>query len=304
LERAMTLQQILNWTTAGGAIVALALVGAAWARARSEFRPAPSAASMPRLPARRRGMGGDSSPVVMDDVGLRIIEPRPAPPSEGLVIGDLGIDHSSAGDTVELTHEAAAPAAVQADELAEEPATGPPTPSRAIQLTDHVTAGAVWTSSDSWLTSATAVGSGVLAAIGLGVGGSDAGWLLAIYALSAALAPLVYGCLSPGSGAAVSGSVRGFLLAALATMFGGIGMIATILGLAVSSINGVAADVVVGIACLLLMVAMCAYGFRTIVGVLLTQTTTPAGDVVRPASHGIATPSLLVGSQGRRSATL
>lgn len=249
-------------------------------------------------------MGGDSSPVLLDDVGLRIIEPRPASAAEGPVIGDLGIDHASAGDTVELIHEAAAPGAVQADEPAEEPAAGPLAPSRAIQLRDHVTAGAVWTSSDSWLTSTTAVGSGVLAAIGLGVGGSDAGWLLAIYALSAALAPLIYGCLSPGSGAAVSGSVRGFLLAALATMFGGIGMVATILGLAVSSINGIAADVIVGIACVLLIAAMSGYGFRTIVGVLLTQTTTPAGESVRPAGHGVATPSLLVGSQGRRSATL
>jgi hypothetical protein len=316
----MTLQQILNLTTAGGAIVAVALVGAAWARARSEFRSAPSAASMPRLPARRRGIGGDSSPVLMDDVGLRIIEPRgPAasadsPANSGLPANsgspansDLGIDHASAGDTVELTHEAA-PEAAPAEEPAAELATGlaaePSAPSRSILLTDHVTAGAIWTSGDSWLTSTTAVGSGVLAAIGLGVGGSDAGWLLAIYALSAALAPLIYGCLSPGSGAAVTGSVRGFLLAALATMFGGVGMVATILGLAINSINGLAADVILGVACVLLIAAMSSYAFRTIVGVLLTQTTTPAGDSVRPAGHGIATPSLLVGSQGRRSATL
>jgi hypothetical protein len=301
----MTLQQILNLTTAGGAVVAVALVGAAWARARSEFRVAPSAASMPRLPARRRGIAGDSSPVLIDDVGLRIIEPRgpaasaDAPPAHS----DLGIDHASAGDTVELTH-LAVPEPASAEEPAAEPATGSPAPSRTILLTDHVTAGAVWTSSDSWLTSTTAVGSGVLAAVGLGVGGSDAGWLLAIYALSAALAPLIYGCLSPGSGAAVIGSVRGFLLAALATMFGGVGMVATILGLAVNSINGVAADVILGVACVLLIVAMSSYAFRTIVGVLLTQTTTPAGDAVRPAGHGIAAPSLLVVSEGRRSATL
>ena len=245
-------------------------------------------------------MGGDASPVLSEpaDVGLRIIEPRdPAldTRSEAPTIAATGTDRSAGSDTVELTHEAAAPAAAPAD--------GAVT-SRPILLTDHVTAGAVWTSSDSWLTSTTAVGSGVFAAIGLGTGGSDAGWLLALYALSAALAPLIYGCLSPGSGVAVTGSVRGFLLAALATMFGGIGMVATIMGLIVSSINGVAADVILGVACLLLIVAMCSYGFRTIVGVLLTQTTTPAGDPVRPSGHGIATPSLLVGSQGRRSATL
>jgi len=291
----MTLQQILNLTTAGGAVVAVALVGAAWARARSEFRTAPSAASMPRLPARRRGMAGDASPVLSepDDVGLRIIEPRP-PAEASEPLSGLGTGGTSAGDTVELTQEAAPPVAP----------TAAPSPTRAILLTDHVTAGAVWSSSDSWLTSTTAVGSSVFAAIGLGVGGSDAGWLLAIYALSAALAPLIYGCLSPGSGGTVTGSVRGFLLAALATMFGGVGLIATILGLAIDSINGIAADVILGIACLLLIVAISSYAFRTIVGVLLTQTTTPRGEPVRPVGHGIATPSLLVGSKGRRSATL
>jgi hypothetical protein len=296
----MTLQQILNVTTAGGAILAVALVGAAWARARSEFRAAPSAVSMPRLPARRRGVGGDASRVAAepDNVGLRIIEPRV--PEDGTpTISDLGADRVSAGDTVELTHQTVAPPAAPPEAAAPVSAPG-----RVILLTDHVTAGAVWTASDSWLTSTTAVGSGLFAAVGLGIGGTDAGWLLAIYALSAALAPLIYGCLSPGSGPAVTGSVRGFLLAALASMFGGIGMIATILGVAMSSINGLAADVILGLACALLIVAICSYGFRTIVGVLLTQATTPTGDPVRPAGHGVATPSLLVGIKGRRSATL
>lgn len=286
----MTLQQILNVTTAGGAIVAVALVVAAWARARSEFRTAPSAASMPRLPARRRGVAADSNLLLTEpeNVGLRIIEPRgpagTAPQAPALA------EHAGAGDTAELTRETT------------EPVTAPPR--REIALTDHVTAGPAWTSSDSWLTSTTALGSGLLAVVNLGIDGTSAGWLLAMYALSAALAPVIYGCLAPASAAGVRGSIRGFLLASLATLFGGIGLIATIWGVGASSIHAAAVDVVVGVACALLIIAVSGYGFRTIVGVLVTQATTPTGEPIRPTGHGVATPSLLLGSRGRRSATL
>jgi hypothetical protein len=354
----MTLQQILNWTTVGGAVGAVALVGAAWARARSEIRAAPRAVAVPRLPVRRRGMAVTDRTLVLsepDNVGLRIIEPRgAAPPPEtgaatfsGLagdepghsngdletaisvpateadtVLGDYVAADTVAADTVAADTAGAAPAGtgLPGSGLADSglpgsglpgsglAGTGPPGSGREIMLTDQVTAGPAWTPSDSWLTSTTAVGAGVLAAVALGVGGSAAGSLLGVYALSAAVAPLVYACLGPSSphSAAVTGSVRGYLLAALATLFGGIGMVATIWGLGASAINAVAAEVVLGIGCVLIIAVMSAYSFRTIVGVLVTQTTTRTGEPVRPAAQKMAprTSSLLVGSQGRRSATL
>jgi len=331
----MTLQQILNWTTVGGAVVAIALVGAAWARARSEFRSAPRAMSVPRLPVRRRGMAVTDRTLVLtepDNVGLRIIEPRSAASQPGTgasTISDIAGEapghangdfetaiggHVTDADTVPggpvpATAELADTGPAGLGPAGPGPAdTGPVAGGREITLTDQVTAGPAWTPGDSWLTSTTAVGAGVLAAVALGVGGSAAGSLLAVYALSAAVAPLVYACLSPSSphSAAVTGSVGGYLLAALATLFGGIGMVATIWGLGASAINAVAAEVVLGLGCLLIIAGISAYGFRTIVGVLVTQTTTPGGEAVRPAAQAITprTSSLLVGSQGRSSATL
>jgi hypothetical protein len=302
----MTLQQILNWTTVGGAIVAVVIVGAAWARARAEIRVGPRAVSIPRLPVTRRGMAVPDRTLVLtepDNVGLRIIEPRgPAPAgADTAIVSDIGGDgpgHAN-GDAETATGE---PGTTDAATMQQ------PAPGREITLTDQVTAGPAWTPSDSWLTSTTAVGAGVLAAVALGVGGSAAGSLLGVYALSAAVAPLVYACLGPSSphSAAVTGSVRGYLLAALATLFGGIGMVGTIWGLGASAITAVAAEVVLGLGCLLIIAAIGAYGFRTIVGVLVTQTTTATGEPVRPAEPGLAprTSSLLVGNQGRRSATL
>jgi hypothetical protein len=301
----MTLQQILNWTTVGGVIVAVALVGAAWARARAEIRVGPRAVSLPRLPVTRRGMAVPDKTLLLtepDNVGLRIIEPRGTAPAgaDTATLSDLGGD--GPGHTNGDAETASGEPGTEADTVQQ------PAPGREITLTDQVTAGPAWTPSDSWLTSTTAVGAGVLAAVALGVGGSAAGSLLGVYALSAAVAPLVYACLGPSSphSAAVTGSVRGYLLAALATLFGGIGMVATIWGLGASALTAVAAEVVLGLGCLLIIAAISAYGFRTIVGVLVTQTTTATGEPVRPAAPGIAprTSSLLVGNQGRRSATL
>jgi len=84
-------------------------------------------------------------------------------------------------------------------------------------LRDHVTAGPAWTAGDSWLTSITGIGGGLLATVAV-AHDTEAAWLLGIYALTAALAPILYGALAPG-GEQTTGTVAGYLLAALATMF-------------------------------------------------------------------------------------
>jgi hypothetical protein len=166
-------------------------------------------------------------------------------------------------------------------------------------LRDHVTAGPAWTAGDSWLTSITGIGGGLLATVAV-AHDTEAAWLLGIYALTAALAPILYGALAPG-GEQTTGTVAGYLLAALATMFGGIGLVTTMCALGIDMTDAIAPGLVLGIAGLVIVAAICAYGARTILAVLVSQTTTAAGQPLKP---GLRPASLLVGTAGRRSATL
>jgi hypothetical protein len=286
----MTLNQILNWTTSGGAIVAVALVYVAWRRVQTEFRATgESKPRVARMPARKVADVKVAAGEALADGAARSSEaPAAAPPP-----------------TAQLDQLAGGGPTVQAvTPLAQSPAPH-------IMLRDHVKAGPVWTASDSWLTNTTGIGSGVLAAVALAFngGGAESAWLLGIYALSAALAPVIYGALSPSNpdSAEVTGTVAGYLLAALATMFGGIGMVATMCGLGISASNALAAGLVLGIVGALIIAAIGSYGFRTIIAVLMTETTARDGTPLGPkaASAGKPrTPSLLVGRKGRTSATL
>jgi len=289
----MTLHDMLNWTTAGGAIVAVALVGAAWAETRRQFREPAGGSPLAvaraavrlreiRLPARRFARAGHTSSSGLAGIGLA--GPAPA-------------DDSQLAVTV--------PAQATPAEAEGAP---PPVLIREITLRDHVRAGSVWAPGDSWLTSTTGIASGVLATVALGVGGGESAWLLGLYALSAALAPVVYGALSPANPDAkeVTGTVAGYLLAALATLFGGIGMVATICSLGISASDALAPGLVLGVVGVLIIVAIGSYGFRTIVAVLMTETATADGELLGPPpppGRAPRTSSLLVGS-GRRSATL
>ena len=84
-------------------------------------------------------------------------------------------------------------------------------------------------------------------------------------------------------------------------MFGGIGLVTTMCALGIDMTDAIAPGLVLGIAGLVIVAAICAYGARTILAVLVSQTTTAAGQPLKP---GLRPASLLVGTAGRRSATL
>jgi len=311
----MTLHDMLNWTTAGGALVAVALVSVAWAETKRQFRGPVSSSPLGaaraatrlreiRLPARRFAQARQGACSGLAGIGLA--SPAPAAPDQRT--SELGVAGSPEPDSAQPdSAQVAVTVPVQAAP-AEAEAVPPPVLIREIRLRDHVKAGSVWAPGDSWLTSTTGIASGVLATVALGVGGGESAWLLGLYALSAALAPVVYGALSPANPDAreVTGTVAGYLLAALATLFGGIGMVATICSLGISTSDALAPGLVLGIVGVLIIVAIGSYGFRTIVAVLMTETATPEGDLLSPPpppGRAPRTSSLLVGS-GRRSATL
>ena len=125
----MTLHDMLNWTTAGGAIVAVALVGAAWAETRRQFREPAGGSPLAvaraavrlreiRLPARRFARAGHTSSSGLAGIGLA--GPAPA-------------DDSQLAVTV--------PAQATPAEAEGAP---PPVLIREITLRDHVRAGSVW----------------------------------------------------------------------------------------------------------------------------------------------------------------
>jgi hypothetical protein len=187
---------------------------------------------------------------------------------------------------------------------------------------DQVTAGPAWTASDSWLTTITGIfgiGSGVLISLAPTGGFAKDALLFTIYAITAALAPVIYGALaisSPDSGQ-VTGTVMGYLAAAAFTVFGGLGEIATIclLGMQANTANQVRVPIwIVGT---MLAVAVLIYSIRSMINVLVTETHAPEPsgapsaavvDAARKAVSGSApvpwSGSLLVGYSSRRSATL
>jgi hypothetical protein len=186
----------------------------------------------------------------------------------------------------------------------------------------QVTAGPAWTASDSWLTTITGIfgiGSGVLISLAPTGGFAKVALLFTIYAINAALAPVIYGALaisSPDSGQ-VTGTVAGYLAAGAFTVFGGLGEIATICLLGMQANPEDQARVPVWIVGTLLAIAVLIYSLRSMINVLVTETHAPepsgapsaaVADAARKAvssSPPVAwTGSLLVGYSARRSATL
>jgi hypothetical protein len=163
------------------------------------------------------------------------------------------------------------------------------------------------------------VGSGVVLSLASTHGGAQVAFLFTIYAVNAALAPIVYGALgvsSPDTGQ-VTGTVAGYLGAGALTVFGNLGEIATVCLLGMQANPQDQARVPVWIVGTMLAVAIVIYSLRSMIGVLVTDThaagpTRPvasaAVDAARTAmgeSVPAARPgSLLVGYSARRSATL
>ncbi|MGO8957259.1 MAG: hypothetical protein ACLQFR_07815 [Streptosporangiaceae bacterium] len=185
--------------------------------------------------------------------------------------------------------------------------TGDPRDGKRAAIGDWVMAGDAWTAPDSWLTNVTAV-SGTITGAALGVAGaSGIGVLFVIFGLSAAFAPLAYGALAAqaaNESNVTVGTVRGFLLAAGAVLFGAIGELTTMV------LFGTSADHLVSLPLALVFpvvagLVLALYSVRTMVYVLEFQTKSP------PAAGGAASPdrstmraSYLVASPARGSATL
>jgi hypothetical protein len=186
----------------------------------------------------------------------------------------------------------------------------------------QVTAGPAWTASDSWLTTFTGifgVGSGVVLSLASTHGGAKVAMLFTIYAINAALAPIIYASVaisSPDSGQ-VTGTVAGYLAAGAFTLFGGLGEITTICVLGMQANTDYQVRVPVWIVGTVLAIAVVIYSVRSMINVLVNETHAPepAGppsaavvDATRKAVSGSEplpwSGSLLVGFSPRRSATL
>jgi hypothetical protein len=208
-------------------------------------------------------------------------------------------------------------ACVRAVMLARRQLPGDPRNGEHARLDDWVIAGDAWTASDSWLTNVTAV-SGTITGAALGVAGaSGIAVLLVIFGLSAAFAPLAYGALAAQTASESNvtiGTVRGFLLAAGAVLFGAVGELSTIV------LFGTSADHLVSLPLALVFplaagVILAMYAVRTMVYVLQRQTKSAPvaaeGAAHAEADQGSPMPdrtrmraSYLVASAARGSATL
>jgi hypothetical protein len=186
----------------------------------------------------------------------------------------------------------------------------------------QVTAGPAWTASDSWLTTFTGifgVGSGVVLSLASTHGGAKVAMLFTIYAINAALAPIIYAALAvsrPDSGQ-VTGTVAGYLTAGAFTVFGGLGEIMTICVLGMQANTDYQVRVPVWIVGIVLAIAVVTYSLRSMINILVTEThaRVPTGppaaavvnatrDAVNRSAPAAWTGSLLVGFSPRRSATL
>jgi hypothetical protein len=290
----MTLTQLLTWTAPFCACVALLAAVVAWGVARDRLRKS-------RGPLLAAAVEAARTTAATDLPAARV--------------GAAGAPAAAQGGPDEIERLASTPGSTLGARLTL-------VHSGLLTQRARVTAGPAWTASDSWLTTITGifgVGSGVVLSLASTHGGATVAFLFTIYAVNAALAPIVYGALavsSPDAGQ-VTGTVAGYLAAGAFTVFGSLGEIATVCLLGMQANPQDQVRVPVWIVGIMLAVATVLYSLRSMISVLVTDThaagpTRPVApavvDAARTAvdaSEPAARPgSLLVGYSPRRSATL
>jgi hypothetical protein len=292
----MTLTQLLTWTAPFCACVAFLAAAAAWGIAQARLRTSKGPLLAAAVEAARETAATDQAATAAEVAAAG----TPAESQDGSdeIARLASLPGSTLGPRLTLVH------------------------SGVLTQRARVTAGSAWTASDSWLTTITGifgVGSGVVLSLASTHGGAQVAFLFTIYAVNAALAPIVYGALgvsSPDTGQ-VTGTVAGYLGAGALTVFGSLGEIATVCLLGMQANPQVQVRVPVWIVGIVLAVAIVIYSLRSMIAVLVTDThaagpTQPVASAVVDAARaavGESVPatrpgSLLVGYSARRSATL